>query len=122
MSVLASELITGKPTHLVDMSEGWSLWQTAAVRSAGLPFSLVQRLAMPELIDMPNQSERDAAIRKACAESIDAIVCSDLLEEALTWQNQSVMTTWLSEYIAGLKSGHPQRLGNRAYKGALVAR
>jgi hypothetical protein len=87
-----------------------------------MPFDLLENLAMPELLDMPSGSERDVAIRAACAEKVDRILCVDLIEEALTWQNPSVAETWMAEYVASLTAGDQPRLHNRAYKEAVVAR
>jgi hypothetical protein len=111
-----------QPTHLITLSDDWAIWPVAAVRSAGMPFGLLQSLAMPELLDMPPGDERDTAIRAACAENIDRILCTDAIEEAMTWQNPSLAETWMAVYVASLKAGGPARVHNRAYKESVVAR
>jgi hypothetical protein len=95
----------------------------AAVRSAGIPFGLLERLAVPNLLTMEAGSNRDNAIRRACADGIDAILRTGAIVEAITWQNPEAVATWLGAYSQGLAEGRPPSLSHkRAYREAVVAR
>ncbi|WP_431873286.1 lantibiotic dehydratase [Amycolatopsis sacchari] len=105
----------------VPLTPGWSLWPTAAVRSAGMPFGLLERFAVPELLELPPGEERNTALRRAAAEAAAAVAGDETIREALVWQNPDVIDTWLGDYAARLAHGDT-RLSNRAYRETVIAR
>lgn len=106
----------------VELADGWSLWPTAALRSAGMPFELLDRFAVPEVLDTPPGEQRNAQIRRCAAEAAAAAVRDDAFREALVWQNPELVDTWLGDYAARLAAGEPARLSNRAYREVVIAR
>lgn len=100
--------------HLIAAAGGWSLWRTAALRGAGLPFGLLESLAAP--------SDDDAEIRAGSAEAVDALFLNDTFRTALTWQNPALMRAWGAGYAAALRRGERLRLSRRDRREALVAR
>lgn len=105
----------------VALTPGWSLWPTAALRSAGMPFDLLDSFAVPEVLAAPPGNERNAAIRAASAEAAAAVVRDESVREALVWQNSHLVDTWLGDYAARLETGDT-RLSNRAYREVVIAR
>jgi hypothetical protein len=106
----------------VPLERGWSLWPVVALRSAGMPFELLDRFAVPELLEAPPGEDRDARLRRAATEAVAAAVRDDGVLEALVWQNPEIVDTWLGSYVARLAAGDGARLSNRAYREGLVAR
>jgi hypothetical protein len=109
--------------HLVDLDAGWGLWRLAVLRSAGLPFAMLDRFAATEEIAWPAGPERDAALRRRDAAAVDAMLADDLLVSAMTWQNPKAVRDWVAAYRAGLlagRSGFPH--GRRDTRSAAVAR
>lgn len=105
----------------VELASGWSLWPVAAVRSAGMPFELLDRFAAPDLLDELPGEERNADIRRRACAAAAAVVRDEAIREALVWQNPEVVDTWLGDYAARLSAG-PARLSNRAYREVVIAR
>lgn len=106
----------------VELVPGWSLWPTAAVRSAGMPFELLDRFAVPDLLDAPPSEERNAAIRRSASDAAAAAVRDEAFREALVWQNPELVDTWLGDYAARLTADGRARLSNRAYREVVIAR
>lgn len=113
--------MTGGERRLVALVPGWSLWPVAVVRSAGLPFQLLDRLAVPDLLQAPPSEERNARIRRAATEGAAAIVRDEAIREALVWQNPGLVDTWFGEYVTRLATGDT-RLVKRAYREGVIAR
>ncbi|GAA3440233.1 lantibiotic dehydratase [Kutzneria kofuensis] len=87
--------------HLVDLTEGWSLWRQAVLRSAGMPFEWLSCLSDETL------SARDRIAR---------LLGHERFLEALTWQSPAVVANWVGDYLA---TGRLARAGQRE---ALLAR
>ncbi|GIH19618.1 lantibiotic dehydratase [Rugosimonospora africana] len=107
---------------VVPLDRGWSLWRVAVLRGAGLPFEILDDLAMPALLAEPAGPERNEAIRAGCARQFDLLVRNDLLREAVAWQNPNIADTWLGHYADRLAGGGAPRLANRAYRESVLAR
>lgn len=90
--------------HLLPLAGGWRLWRTVAVRSAGLPFAMLETLTGPD----------DAAV--------DAILLSDDFRAALTWQNPEMMRNWVADHVLALRNGERPRQSRWRRKAALIAR
>ncbi|WP_320068800.1 lantibiotic dehydratase [Micromonospora sp. RTGN7] len=113
--------MTGAP-ELVELAPGWSLWPTAALRSAGLPIELLGPFAVPDLLAEPPGEQRNAAIRRAAAGAAAAVVRDDRFREALVWQNPELIDTWLGAYATRLADEDSAQLSNRAYREVVIAR
>lgn len=114
--------MTDEQAHLVQLTEGWSLWRPVALRSAGLPIDLLRPLAMPDLLADPPSQQRSAAIRSASSAAVAGLLSDDRFTEAVRWQNPNVAGTWLGEQAARLAAGDQPKLANRAYRESVVAR
>jgi hypothetical protein len=106
----------------VGLDRGWRLWRVAALRSAGLPFEVLDDLALPELLRRPAGPDRDRAIRAARARQFDRLIGDEALREALAWQNPELAESWPQHYTERLRAGGPARLANRAYREVVLAR
>src|SRR5262249_2521765 len=100
--------------HLLELVPGWSLWRTAAVRGAGMPFSWLDAFA----VDAESGSEPRA--REVSAAAVRALVGQPRFIEAVTWQNLSVIDNWLGRYARCLSAGGTH-LSRRDQREALVA-
>ncbi|TMM39836.1 MAG: hypothetical protein E6F99_06535 [Actinobacteria bacterium] len=107
---------------VVRLDGGWRLWRVAALRSAGLPFGVVQELAVPALLDQPAGSDRDRAIRAARTAQFDRLIRNEVLREALAWQNPALADSWPRHYADRLAAGGEPHLANRAYREVVLAR
>lgn len=114
--------MTGESTHLIPLTGEWSLWRTAVVRSAGLPFGILDRFALPSLLERPPSQQRSDAIRHACTQAVAALVTEDVFREAIRWQNPGASGTWLGTYASRIAAGECPKLANRAYRESVVAR
>lgn len=101
----------------VPLSEHWSLWPVAVLRGAGMPFNLLDALAVPDLLAMPPGEGRNSAIKEVMDKAIAAIAATESVHEALVWQNPGVADTWLELAAAGDRA-----LPNRAYRHGVLAR
>lgn len=102
--------------HRIPLSDGWSLWRLAAVRSAGMPVSWLDPFAPP---DAETVSEEDT--RAVSAAAVRAVVAQPMFVEAVTWQNPAVVRNWLGRYAAEVADGREPRLARRDQREALVA-
>lgn len=58
------------PDHLVDLAQGWRLWRTIRLRSAGFPIDMLEALAAPEAAAaVRNLIARERAFEAACREA-----------------------------------------------------
>lgn len=105
----------------IELTPAWSLWPTAALRGAGMPFDLLTALAVPDLLDEPPGEERNSAIRRESATAAAAVVRDESVREALVWQNPNLVDTWLGDYAARIEAGDA-RLSNRSYREIVIAR
>lgn len=102
---------------LVDLDERWQLWRLAALRSAGLPYHLVEGFASGAGSDAVAARQRSAIAAAALARNRAFV-------EAVTWQNLPLVQNWLGEYGRRARAvtppGVPQ-LGRRGQREALLA-
>lgn len=109
--------------HLVELDAGWGVWRVAVLRSAGLPFAMLEQFAATDELALPAGEERDAALRRRDATAVDAMLADDTLVSAMTWQNPKAIRDWVAAYRVGLRagnSGFPHR--RRDTRSAAVAR
>lgn len=59
------------PAHLIEIGDGWALWRSAALRSAGFPATDVLRLAAPDAVAAADAID-DAELASARKAAIDA--------------------------------------------------
>jgi hypothetical protein len=110
------EQIDQESAHRIPLSDGWSLWRLAAVRSAGMPVSWLESFAAPSAGTV---SEEDA--RAISAAAVCAIVAQPSFLEAVTWQNPAMVRNWLGRYAAEVAGGGQPHLARRDQREALVA-
>ncbi|HWU87398.1 MAG TPA: hypothetical protein VN253_08985, partial [Kofleriaceae bacterium] len=58
------------PDHLIELGDGWTLWRSAVLRSAGFPATDVLRIAAPDAVaatDAIDGAELERARRDAAA-------------------------------------------------------
>lgn len=91
--------------HLVELDAGWGVWRLAVLRSAGLPFGMLDRFAAGPEIALPAGPQRDSAVRDRDAAAVDAALADDPLVSAMTWQNPKAVRDWVAAYRAGLREG-----------------
>jgi hypothetical protein len=122
--VTADEQVTGgaqtgaaDDRHLIPLDRGWAVWRMAAVRSAGLPFRMLEALAVPGLLAAPPGEERSSAIREAIRQGSAEIARAEAFQEALAWQNPGILDSWLDEFCTGRAAGP-----KRAYREGIIAR
>lgn len=77
---------------LVDLGDGWQLWRTAVLRSAGMPF---------EWLDCLSDNGMTAADRVA------RLLGEPVFVEALTWQNPTMLDNWVRDYLGGGRLSRP---------------
>ncbi|GAA0743695.1 lantibiotic dehydratase [Dactylosporangium roseum] len=113
--------LTG-PAHLLVLADGWSVWRTAAVRGAGLPFDLVDTLALRHLGGGPAGTAQDRAVRDASIAAVDDALRRDDFLTALTWQNPQLVQNWVAPYRRELDAGRRPALRRRHRRDVLIAR
>jgi hypothetical protein len=86
--------------HLVRISEQWSLWRLASLRSSGMPLDWLSGFADPTDSDADAQS---AAVGRLLGEP--------RFMTALAWQNPSVVRAWADKHARALACGKPLRRG-----------
>jgi hypothetical protein len=106
----------------VELASGWTLWPTAALRSTGMPFELLESFAAREVLEQPPGEPRNALIRTAAAAAAAAFACDETVREALVWQNPALVDNWLGDYADRLSDGGPARLPSRARREVVIAR
>lgn len=77
---------------LVDLGDGWQLWRTAVLRSAGMPF---------EWLDCLSDNGMTAPARVA------RLLGEPVFVEALTWQNPALLDNWVRGYLDGGRLSRP---------------
>lgn len=106
-----------RPAHRIPLHDGWSLWRPAALRSAGMPFSWLDRFAVPGGAD----DDSDARSRETAAAATRFVVAQPAFLEAVTWQNPALVRNWLGRFAAELAADDAPRLSRRDQREALVA-
>jgi hypothetical protein len=91
------------PTGFIELDSDWGLWPVAGLRSAGLP-----AMRIDHLVEDP-------------AAEIMQTACDPWFQEALAWQNRSMLQTWLADYAERLEAGDT-RLHRRGYRFGVIAR
>src|ERR1041384_971854 len=90
--------------HRLPLDLGWSMWRTAAFRSAGMPFAWLEPLGTPEA--------GRTAVRGALRDP--------RFQEAIAWHNPTLVRNWLGDYLDALGDGDPP-LARPAQRYALLA-
>ncbi|MYW69877.1 hypothetical protein GTY65_38355 [Streptomyces sp. SID8379] len=106
-----------RPVHRLALRDGWSLWRLAALRSAGMPISWLDRFAVPMCAD----DDSDTRSRETSAAAVRSVVSQPALLEAVTWQNPALVRNWMGQFAADLAAGGDGRLSRRDQREALVA-
>jgi hypothetical protein len=108
---------------VVELDQGWMIWDYAALRGSGVPFEVLADLALPDQIGLPPSPARNEAIRAANNRAFDSLVRNDTVREAITWQNPGVARTWLTHYAEQLRTGiFTARKSARGYREGVLAR
>jgi hypothetical protein len=102
------------PLSHVPLVDDWSLWRAAAVRSAGLPYALVDGFAVA-----PDAGE--PAARAATARAGRQLVRDDRYVAAVTWQNPALVDNWLGSYAASARAGEDADLARRDQRETVLA-
>jgi hypothetical protein len=100
--VTAESLAIADPVTTGDripLTPEWSLWPVAALRSAGLPFTHLDRFASPDLV-----AEDEAILRRRSADACRALIMQDRFAAAVQWQNPVLVGNWLGAYREELLS------------------
>jgi Lantibiotic dehydratase, N terminus len=110
--------------HLFGLGPEWSLWRTAAVRSAGMPFRWIAALGDGQEPEEAADASRRIAPRSAEAtdpsQALRRIVTEPAFLEALTWQNPVLVGNWVGRYVKRLRNGDVS-LSRRAQREATLA-
>lgn len=105
------------PAHRLTLHNDWSLWRLAALRSAGMPISWLDRFAVPDCAD----DESDIRSRETSAAAVRSVVAQPAFLEAVTWQNPALIRNWMGRFAADLAADGDGRLSRRDQREALVA-
>lgn len=109
--------------HLVAIDARWDVWNVGALRSAGLPFGMLERFAATEQIAQPPGAARDDAIRRNDAAAVNAMVADDVFATALTWQSPAMVRQWVAAHRAALRAGDAHvRATRRSTRFGAIAR
>ncbi|CAL9575730.1 hypothetical protein SUDANB95_04891 [Actinosynnema sp. ALI-1.44] len=90
--------------HLVRLDGGWAVWELAALRSAGMPFSWLA----------------DLAGDGSDAEGVTRLLAEPRFLEALTWQNPTAVANWIGRHADARAGGEPLPISRK--RAALLAR
>lgn len=107
---------------LVGLDRGWGVWPLAALRSAGLPFGLLDRWAAGTELALPPGERRRQALRRHGDDVLDHFVRDPRFRAALTWQNPAVVDNWIGRWAAESQAGRRPVLGRMDRRDSLVAR
>ena len=126
--------------HLVRLTDGWALWRTMGLRSAGLPLHLLFTLGDADLAEAadaviaaaaaadPVARERagatyagefTAAVRRLSA-ALHEAACLPALREAVAWQNRHALTTGI-DVLVRRGPAPAKRVAKHKLKEGLVA-
>lgn len=106
-----------KSAHRLTLHHDWSLWRLAALRSAGMPISWLDKFAVPSCAD----DDSDSRSRETSAAAARSVVAQPAFLEAVTWQNPALIRNWMGRFAADLAADGDGRLSRRDQREALVA-
>jgi hypothetical protein len=100
-------------THL-ELTDGWLLWRTAALRAAGMPCDWLEPFAT-DAVD-------DAAAAQQSAEAVRQFLRHEPAVAAIAWQNPGLMDNWVTGYVAALTTEERTGLRRRSQREAKIAK
>lgn len=92
------------------------------MRGAGVPFDLVDGLALPRLLAEPSSEQRDAAQRAATTRAVADIARHESVRTALVWQNPGLVEDWFADYADRVADNPDAPLTRRGYRESMLAR
>lgn len=115
-------------THL-ELTDGWRLWRTAALRAAGMPCDWLEPFATEATGEAPagkaavgDDPAGDRAAAERSAEAVRRFLRHEPAVAAIAWQNPTLIDNWVGGYVAALAAEDHPTLHRRSQREAKIAK